>query len=819
MRSSTPRFPRLSLHVPDRLTGAALTTLRNDDYSAGTAAPVPDNARQSRWHLAALWITLAAGLIELALGFGYYRAGYQLPRAIAAAALGGCCYLAYALPAAYLGSRTGRTTALLTRSVFGPAASAVISVMLIAAGLARVALVSGLAAEVYRSLFGLAPVAAIAAAFAFCAVAVNLLGITGLSALARYVAAPLLVAWACYLVIKGAIAPPHHLLAAGPVVATLPFPAGVSAAIVAVSWGNEPDTWRYGQPRMWWPVPAYLAALVAGLVLFVAGGWTLGSVLHQGLAGAPGLAGAFRSGVGYSMFGALWLGGVLAALMLLTVAGAGHYQMTNAAANLVGELDGWRRWRTALGLAVLAALVSLGTASAAGVASVRGSPPGSGLAALAQWAAVTLPSVIVVMCVELLVVRRRALARGRRKAERPLQIPSWRSALRPRSGRSAKPGAAKARAGQRNGEAVRRANWAGFAAVLAAMAFGGYGFGLLPGQRTAPALGFVPLESWLLAGVMYVALSSMAAALNGARSAGVLVVAGTGRVFATAGRVFAKSGQVFAKTGRLFARRAPARSSPVTESAPPPAKPTAAGILAAIRQQGAVPADDSFLPMITSGTAGRDLLYRFAVEQARLRASNRRSFLYLASRSPEPASLFFAELAETERHALDLLAIFADAVRVKGGPGAGDPLPGCHAYPACVAWLALGAHPADTALALTAVRPAWSTTFGIMSRSLRDSPGYGLSERACAFFDLLAAPAPEAEAQTLAIVQRSLDAGQPPARAGVYARLLASYTTMFWTTLAGQAEPARRMVPDPAARTPAFDEATVSGPAGAPTRR
>ncbi len=36
-----------------------------------------------------------------------------------------------------------------------------------------------------------------------------------------------------------------------------------------------------------------------------------------------------------------------------------------------------------------------------------------------------------------------------------------------------------------------------------------------------------------------------------------------------------------------------------------------------------------------------------------------------------------------------------------------EPLPGCQAYPAYVAWLALNASPADVVLALTANFSAW----------------------------------------------------------------------------------------------------------------
>src|SRR5919197_2571416 len=77
------------------------------DYSTSRTGVVPLSERRSLYHFTALWVTLAAGFTYLFLGFQYHDAGYSLPRAVGAGALGAVCYLAYALPAAYLGSRTG----------------------------------------------------------------------------------------------------------------------------------------------------------------------------------------------------------------------------------------------------------------------------------------------------------------------------------------------------------------------------------------------------------------------------------------------------------------------------------------------------------------------------------------------------------------------------------------------------------------------------------------------------------------------------------------------------------------------------------------
>ena len=184
----------------------------------------------------------------------------------------------------------------------------------------------------------------------------NLFGFTGITAFARYLVAPLMIVWVLYLVIKGLTDIPSHTLTTNPPVAIpLSFLGGIGVAIGAVMWGNEPDTWRYGQPRLSWPLPAYLIAL---------------------------------------------------------------------------------------------------------------------------------PSATVVMCVDQFLLPR--LAGVRRAVER---IPTWRSA--------------------------GLANWPAIVAVLAAVLFGAWGLNLFPWHPSTPNLGLVPVESWLIAGVLYTVLA-MGAARSGA---------------------------------------------------------------------------------------------------------------------------------------------------------------------------------------------------------------------------------------------------------------------------------------------------------------
>src|SRR6266498_1905777 len=374
------------------------------DYSTSSTGIVPLSERRSLYHFLALWVTLAAGFTYLFLGFQYHDAGYSLSKAVLAGALGAFFYLCYALPAAYLGSKTGQTHSLLTRSVFGLVGSAIVSLLLIGVAAGWIAFAFNLLATMYDGLFSWGPVVLIGVILAIVGVFTNLFGFTGITAFARYLVAPLMILWMLYLVIKGFANIPSDRLSATPAVGDLgplPILSGISLAIGSVMWGNEPDTWRYGRPRFLWPLLPYVVALAIGLVLFVIGGW------------------------------------IMAAVAALVTWWFPHIQ--------------------------------------------------NGFFKVAGWSAIALPCATVVMCVDQFLLPR--MFGLDRSVER---IPEWRAAA--------------------------AGNWPGIVAVLAAVLFGAWGLILFPGQTSAPSLGLVPVEAWLLAGVLYVVLVATVVRLPNAKA-------------------------------------------------------------------------------------------------------------------------------------------------------------------------------------------------------------------------------------------------------------------------------------------------------------
>jgi len=169
----------------------------------------------------------------------------------------------------------------------------------------------------------------------------------------------------------------------------------------------------------------------------------------------------------------------------------------------------------------------------------------------------------------------------------------------------------------------------------------------------------------------------------------------------------------------------------------------------------------------------RSRFVRSPGEQRAIIRSDRRSFDHLAGRFPTaPAGSFFGDMAAGEVEALRLLERFAAVV----GLGAGyEPLPGCQAYPAYVAWLALNGSPADVALALLANLDSWGRSCGRMRDALR--PVYGAD--AVAFFDYFARPPVGFEQRALTLVTAGAQASARRA-----ARLLQAYELLYWDTLA-----------------------------------
>jgi purine-cytosine permease-like protein len=443
------------------------------DYSTSDTGIVPLDRRRPQWHFMGLWTTFVAGFSYMFLGFEIRGGGHSLASTVAITVIGYGLYVAYAMIGSFLGSRTGQTHALLTRSVFGLVGSWVVSAFILVAPLGWVGYQANLLAVLWDGFYGWGALFTLTLLLAGVMIFNNLFGFTGISVFARYLVTPLLILWCIYMVLKGFISDGGKM-GGTPQGSGLPFWVAVVAVIGFSMWGNEPDFWRFGRPRFIWPLPTYIFAAVFFL-LFTMAGWMMAQ-----LAGTNDSATVFRYTVHYSLFGWFWLAFIIATISQFAINDGNYYESVNAGQNLVG---GWRRWRRVY----TCLLVAGGGVIAADLVNFHFL---NGWFKVASFLAVTVPSATVIMAVDHFLLPRLF------HISRPLvQVPAW--------------------------EQAGLINWPATLALLGAVFFGVTGTASWPHGwlQAVPSnsWGPVPLEAWAIAGVGYLALVAVARAVGPVR--------------------------------------------------------------------------------------------------------------------------------------------------------------------------------------------------------------------------------------------------------------------------------------------------------------
>jgi purine-cytosine permease-like protein len=455
------------LHDDLEIERESLADSISHDYSTSSTGIVPLDKRRPIGHFIALWTTFAAGFSFLFVGTELHDSGFGLAGCIGVTALGIGIYFAYAIFGAYLGSRTGQTHSLLTRSIFGSTGSYIISLCLVLGPLGWVGYQGNLMVQIWDGLFNWGSVELLT--IIFCAVMVfnNLFGFTGISTFARYIVTPLIMGWVIYLVIRG-ILDHSALLGAHPKnVAGFTFWQSVGTVLGFAMWGNEPDMYRYGQPRFTWPIPAFGFALAGGFMLFTVGGWMMAEFAHSTDFGT-----VVRFATHFSLFGFFWLAWFLATISQFAINDGNYYEAINGVQNILG---GWSRWKRLYSCMVCAALAAL-------AGWLINYEITNGFFKVAAFLAVTVPCATVIMCVDHFLLPRLF------GISRPLmKIPRW--------------------------SETSVGNWPAIAALIIAVLFGAYATGILPGEDANRYWGPAPLLAWLLAASLYVAFVALAKAV------------------------------------------------------------------------------------------------------------------------------------------------------------------------------------------------------------------------------------------------------------------------------------------------------------------
>jgi purine-cytosine permease-like protein len=445
------------------------------DYSTADTGIVPLDRRRPMWHFAGLWTTFVAGFSYMFLGFEIHDGGHSLATTAAITLIGYGFYVAYAMTGSYLGSRTGQTHALLTRSIFGRVGSWIVSVFILVAPLGWVGYQANLLAVLWDGFYSWGNLFTLTLLLAGLMILNNLLGFTGISVFARYLVTPVLILWCIYMVLKAVISD-HAKLGGTPHASfSLPFWVAVVAVIGFSMWGNEPDFWRYGKPSFNWALPTYLFSAL-WFTLFVMAGWMMAAI-----SGTTDTAKVFRFTVHYSLFGAFWLAWIIATISQFAINDGNYYESVNAGQNLIG---GWKRWRRPF----TCLLVAGGGVIAADLVNFHFL---NGWFKVASFLAVSVPCATVIMVVDHFLLPRLF------RISRPLiHVPQW--------------------------EETGLINWPATIALLGAVFFGVTGTASWPHgwlEATAPnSWGPVPLEAWALAGALYIVLVAVARAVAPVRS-------------------------------------------------------------------------------------------------------------------------------------------------------------------------------------------------------------------------------------------------------------------------------------------------------------
>jgi purine-cytosine permease-like protein len=436
------------------------------DYSSSEEGVVPLSERRGTWtHHVPLWLTFYPGFAYMALGFTLYEEGFTLGRMLTVTAISSALYFIYAIPAAYLGATRGQTHTLMSRSIIGAVGSGIVSVIVVVVPLGWVGYQANLLASMWNGLYGWGPVLTIGIFIAVVGIVNNILGFTGITLFARYVAAPATVLWVLYMLIKALIDTPSSTLSLHPA-GSGSMVLGIVVGISFATYGNEPDLFRYAKPRVGACWPPLAIGLFVGHILLPTAGWIMAARVQSSDFGK-----IFAASVEFSLFGAAVLGFILATATQVAVNDVNYYESLNAGQNILG---GWHRWRRLYTCLILAAI--------GGFFAWWVPQSLDNFFRVTSLLAVVVPGATVIMYTDQLFLPR-LLGLHRNLGAR---VPAWRE--------------------------TALSNWPALIALLVMIGFGCYTNGVFPGQTGEPldGWGIGTVEAWAIGGVLYALLAWVA---------------------------------------------------------------------------------------------------------------------------------------------------------------------------------------------------------------------------------------------------------------------------------------------------------------------
>jgi cytosine permease len=445
---------------------------------------VPESRRDGSLKMTLLWVTCQATVSNMYTGYLARSSGMSLSDVLWASLIGVIVMVGYGLLAANVGTVTGQPHSVLARGVLGKSGSALASLLLIVTGMGWYGFQAVFLVQLFDGLFGLSHLQLFCVLFALVMVTNNLLGFRSVSGYAR-LAAPILLVWGAYTIIKAVVsAAGPNLFAAPHVQPTQGILLTVGLLVGAAVYGNEPDLFRHARRDRGRNVTPLLVGYGLGMLVFPAAGYLMAE-----LSSATTLGATMHFFTQFSLFGLTALAAVVFTINVVAVNDANLYEAVNAVQNFLRG-----RWR-------IATILVLGVVGAVIAALMqRSSSLQDNFFIVANMCAVFLPCATIVMAVDVFLLE--PLSGCRRPAGQdgtPRAVTSW---------AAASPG-----------------NAAGIVAILTGLVVGAITGGLIPGTAGfgKTNVGIPSVEAWGTTIVVYLAAMLLARVLPSYRAKQVLL--------------------------------------------------------------------------------------------------------------------------------------------------------------------------------------------------------------------------------------------------------------------------------------------------------
>lgn len=274
---------------------------------------VPLAERRSPITMGLLWITMVTGFPSVLAGFDWFKSGLTLSQVVTCSVLSCLILLLYAVPANQMGARSGQSFSMLSRRFFGRWESRLVTINVIWMFLAWYGLLAMLLAQGLQGIYHW-PIStvALAAVLALLMACNNFFGFKGVANFARFVAAPIMIAWICYAFCKAIALCPAKIVGETPHISLASAMTISSSFIIGYAvWGNEADYWRYGKPKKRFSLLPVGTALLVGEVIFPLTGWLLARI--SGISEASAATNFLNQ---FSLGGVSWVAALVLAITL-----------------------------------------------------------------------------------------------------------------------------------------------------------------------------------------------------------------------------------------------------------------------------------------------------------------------------------------------------------------------------------------------------------------------------------------------------------------------------------------------------------------------